>query len=165
MIKLLLSLILIASSTLVGNSFSVKLKTRRKTLSSIVSALIRLKTLLCFGSLETVRLLEECFCSEDFKLIKKDNIYESDCSFESAEKWVGEISRSFSLLASDKELLRDFIKGLGSTDVSGQVAHTELYINLFTERFQDSKIKESNKSGLYRVMGFSLGSAISLLMA
>ncbi len=165
MIKLILSLSLIVSSTLVGNSFSSKLKSRSKSLTSILSSLIRLKTLLCFGSFDTSRLLEECFCSEDFMLMDKENIPDSDFSSEAIERCVRKIHKSFSLSDSDKELLRNFIRGLGSTDVSGQVAHTELYINLFTERLQESKTKESHKSGLYRIMGFSLGSAISLLMA
>lgn len=165
MIKLILSLVLIISATLVGNSFSVKLRTRSQTLNSIILALTKIKTMLCFGSFETKRILEDSFCSYEFQIIDKEFLKASEFCFDSIESIVYKIPKRFSLNGADKDLLRDFISGLGSTDVSGQVAHTELYLSLFSERYKESKAKETDKSKLYRIMGFSFGSAISLLIA
>lgn len=164
MVKLIFTLVVIISSCLVGNSFSVRLANRRKTLTSIVSAITRAKTLICFGGIDTKRVIEECFCTEAFPLLdtvelKSDNF---DVSFKSS---VNKISPAFSLNKSDKELLKDFGTNLGMTDVTGQVAHAELYAELFSERLKQVKAQENEKSKLYRILGFSVGSAISLLIA
>ncbi len=164
MIKLILSLILIMSSFFVGNTFSVKLTNRRKTLSSILSAISRIKTLICFGGVDTVRVVEECFCSSDFPLMNEDLLSSNSDYGKAFAECVEKISRSFSLTKSDKELLTQFGANLGSSDVTGQVAHAELYAELFSERLNLAKEQENTKSKLYRVLGFSLGCAISLLI-
>ncbi len=163
MIKLIFSLILIISATLIGNTFSIRLTNRRKTLSSIVSAISRIKTLICFGGMDIKRVVEQCLCAEDFPLI--DSAHLSFTHFDKGfEISVDKISKSFSLTKSDKELLTQFGTQLGSTDVTGQIAHTELYATLFAERLNLVKEQESTKAKLYRVLGFSLGCAISLLI-
>ncbi len=164
MIKLILSLVLIISSSLIGNSFSVKLSNRRKTLSLILSAISRIKTLICFGGMDIFRIVEECFCTSDFPLMERDLFCNNSDYNKAFDESVSKISRNFSLAKSDKELLSQFGSNLGSTDVTGQVAHTELYAQLFAERLSLVKEQEDAKSKLYRVLGFSLGCAISLLI-
>lgn len=164
MIKLILSLVLIIVSSLIGNSFSLKLTTRRKTLVSIHNAINRIKTLICFGGMDTYRVVEECFCTPDFPLMEND-LFRGNCDYDKAfEESVSKINRSFSLTKADKELLCQFGSNLGATDVTGQIAHTELYAQLFSERLDYVKAEESSKSKLYRVLGFSLGCAVSLLV-
>lgn len=164
MLKIILSFVFVISASLLGNTFSLKLMNRRKTLTSIVNAISRAKTLICFGSFDTRRVVAESFCSEDFPLMNCNDI---DCekpydkAFESS---VDKINNRFSLTKADKELLVQFGSKLGSTDVTGQVAHAELYIELFNERLSKAREEESSKSKLYRVLGFSLGCAISLLV-
>lgn len=164
MIKLALSFILIISASLIGNTFSQKLTNRRKTLSSIVNAISRMKTLICFGGMDTKRVVEECLCTEDFPLISCENLSTNSAFDKAFEESVCKISSSFSLTKLDKELLTQFGSQLGSTDVTGQIAHTELYTELFMERLNFVKEQENAKSKLYRVLGFSLGCAISLLI-
>ena len=164
MIKLLLCLILIASASLVGNSFSQRLINRRKTLSKILSAISHIKSLICFGGIEVVSVVEECFCSEEFKLINPE-VLDSDLPYDQAfEKSVENISKNFSLTKSDKELLVQFGTYPGTKDITGQIAHTELYAQLFTERLNAVKEQEASKSKLYRILGFSFGCAVSLLI-
>ena len=164
MIKLILSLVLIITSSLIGNSFSVKISNRRKTLASIYNAITRAKTLICFGGMDTYRVIEECFCTTEFPLME-NNLFTDDCQYNKVfEESVGKINRNFSLTKADKELLTQFGSNLGSTDVTGQIAHTELYANLFSERLDIVKTEEQAKSKLFRVLGFSLGCAISLLI-
>lgn len=164
MIKLVLSLVLIFSASLIGNTFSQRLTNRRKTLSSIVGAIGRIKTLICFGGIDTRRVVEDCLCADDFPLMNAEDL-SSESSYDKAfEKCVAKISNSFSLTKSDKELLCNFGSQLGCTDVTGQIAHTELYSELFTERLNFVKEQERCKAKLYRVLGFSLGCAITLLI-
>ncbi len=164
MVKLIFTLVVIVSSCLVGNSFSIKLTNRRKTLTSIVSAINKAKTLICFGGMDTKRVVEECFCGEDFPLLVAEELRgdDFDVSFKNA---VSKIGSAFSLNKADKELFIGFGANLGMTDVTGQVAHTELYAELFSERLKQVKAQENEKSRLYRILGFSVGSAISLLIA
>lgn len=164
MFKLIFALVVIVSSSLIGNSFSVKLTNRRKTLSEIVNSINKGKTLICFGGMDTKRVVQECFCSEDFMLLDKDMLENErfDISFENS---VRKINPAFSLTKADKELLLQFGTKLGMTDVTGQVAHTELYAQLFSERLSQVKTQENEKTRLYRILGFSVGSAISLLIA
>lgn len=164
MIKILLSLVLILSTSLLGNTFSVKLTNRRKTLSSIVSAINKIKTLICFGGMDTKRVVEQCFCTQEFPLIGTEEINRDFAYDKAFEQSVEKISNNFALTKADKTLLIQFGTQLGSTDITGQIAHTELYAELFTERLNSVKEQEFTKSKLYRVLGFSLGCAVSLLI-
>lgn len=164
MIKLILSLILIIVSSLIGNSFSVKLIARKNTLSSIHNSIKKIKTLICFGGMDIHRVIEECFCTPEFPLMEAEVFYDN-CDFDKAfNESVSKISRNYSLTKADKELLCQFGSELGTTDITGQIAHTELYSQLFSERLDNVKAEENAKSKLYRVLGFSLGCAISLLI-
>ena len=164
MIKLIFSLVLITVSSLIGNSFSVRLSTRRKTLFSINNAIGRIKTLICFGGMDIYRVCQECFCSAEFPLFERET-FSSNKEYDKVfEDNVNRISRSFSLTKDDKELLSQFGSNLGTTDITGQIAHTELYAQLFSERLDMVKSEELKKSKLYRVLGFSLGCAVSLLI-
>jgi len=163
-IKIIFSFVLILSSALIGNSFSQKLINRRKTLTSLVGAISRIKTLICFGGEDISLIIKKCLCTEDFPLMNAsvfDEYKEFDKSF---LKGVKSINTKFSLTNSDKELLMQFGSLLGTTDIQGQIAHTELYSCLFTEKLNKVKEQESSKTNLYRVLGFSLGCVISLLI-
>ena len=164
MVKLVFAFIVVISSCLLGNSFSVKLINRRKSLELILGAINKAKTLICFGGMDIRRVVEECFCTEEFPLLEK-NMITSDGFDVTFNKSVNNIKSAFSLTKADKELLAQFGHGLGMTDVTGQVAHTELYAELFSERLRQIKDQENEKSRLYRILGFSIGSAISLLIA
>lgn len=164
MYKLILSMIIILCSTFIGYSFSLKLTNRRKTLNSIVSAISRMKTLICFGSFEISRVVNDCFASEEFNLISINEIAPDTSYNEAFSVSVRNINKKYSLSDSDKDLLVSFGSELGTTDISGQLSHAELYQNLFSERLSDAKEQENVKSRLYKVLGFSLGCAISLLI-
>lgn len=164
MIKLIFALVVVTSSTLVGNSFSLRLSNRRKTLESVVKAISRMKTLICFGSFDTSRVVAECLCEDEFPLLDIDNIDNTADFSTKLSTAIDNISSAFSLNKSDKKLLSEFSSQLGATDVTGQVAHTELYSQLFSQRLEQAKIQESQKSKLYRILGFSLGCAITLMV-
>ena len=165
MYKLVLSVLIVLCATFLGNSFALKLSMRRKTLNMIVSAISRMKTLICFGSFEIIRVVNQCFYSEEFDLLCINNL-DSDTSYSEAfSQQVRNISKKFALNDADKELLVSFGSELGTTDIGGQVAHAELYQNLFLERLSEAKEQETVKSRLYKVLGFSLGCAVSLIIA
>ena len=164
MYKLLLSLVLIISGGFIGNSFSQKLINRRKTLSSLVNAISRIKTLICFGGMEITEIVEKTLCTNEFPLINYQYL-DADSNYDKAfETSVSNINARFALTKSDKELLLQFGSKLGDSDIQGQVAHTELYAELFSEKLSSVKEQEDSKTKLYRILGFSLGCAISLII-
>lgn len=164
MIKLILTLTLIVSASFVGNSFSQRLINRRKTLTKLLGAISHAKTLICFGGAEVSAVIEESFCNDGFKLLDFKSS-QAQLPYDKAfADSVNKISSKYALTKSDKELLIQFGVNLGSTDVTGQVAHTELYAQLFTERLCYVKEQELSKSKLYRILGFSFGCLVSLII-
>lgn len=164
MIKLMFSLIIIICASLVGNTFSLRIINRKKTLSEIIKAISRMKTLICFEKTDVNDLIKNCFASEEFPLLDCTDLENGFTYGEAFKSCVSKISGKFSLTKSDKDLLTEFCVFLGSTDVVGQVAHIELYIRLFEERLELVREQANSKSKLYRVLGFSLGCAVSLMI-
>lgn len=164
MFKLVLSLILIGSATFVGNHFSSRLESRRRTLSLLVESIKKMKTLICFGGYEVYRVIALSFENAKF--------FDAFCSqprsemefFDWWNECVDNIENKCGLNKEDKTLLKRFAEGIGVTDIEGQIANCELYSELFSERLSSSKETEKNKAQLYRVLGFSVGCAVVLLM-
>lgn len=114
--------------------------------------------------MDIAKVMEMSLCTPEFPLIDYESL-DSELPYDKAfEYCVKNISKEFALTEADKKLLTEFGSKLGDTDVSGQIAHTELYAQLFRERLTELKEQEISKTKLYRVLGFSFGCAISLLI-
>lgn len=164
MIKLVLSIILIIASFLIGNSFSVRLISRRKTLTEIVEAMSKIKTMICFGNMDVFSVISQTFGQiEGFDSYNK--ITEEDLDFTC---WyincLENISASAGLCKDDIEFLKKFSLALGVTDIEGQISNCELYTTLLTEQLKKAKEEELTKCRLYRVLGFSFGSITALVI-
>ena len=57
-----------------------------------------------------------------------------------------------------------FGEKLGITDVEGQLKHIELYKGLAKAHLDDSKKDITEKSRLYKTMGFFVGAAVALIV-
>ncbi len=64
----------------------------------------------------------------------------------------------------DAALLQEFGRGLGATDVEGQLAHCDLYLRLTEERLDEAQRDRDAKSKLYATLGVSGGIAAVLLL-
>ena len=114
--------------------------------------------------MEITEIVEKTLCTNEFPLINYQYLA-ADSNYDKAfETSVSNINARFALTKSDKELLLQFGTKLGDSDIQGQVAHTELYAELFSERLSSVKEQENSKTKLYRILGFSLGCAISLII-
>ena len=165
MLKILLCLVIVSSSAFLGNFYALKFINRRKTLSAILYALNKSKSLISFARFDVFRLAEGAFCSADFPLLDSKCFQDETLPFESSfRNAVENMSRKFSLKQGDKELLIDFAKALGETDVEGQIAHINLYEELFSQRLSLAKEKEQSCVKLCRVMGFTCGLGITLML-
>lgn len=63
----------------------------------------------------------------------------------------------------DIPLLLEFGRGFGATDLEGQLAHCDLYLQLANDRLEEAKRERDVKSKLYRTLGISGGIAAVLL--
>lgn len=164
MIKVALCLVLVISSTLLGNWFSERLISRRNTLELMINSLTKMKTLISFGGYEIHHVVQDSFIGfPDF--IKEFDTSENCLNF--AEFWnkcVDSIPDRYGLTSDDKKILRNFAEGLGVSDTDGQLSNCNLYCDLLREQLEKAKEKEKNSGKLYRVLGFSLGCVVTLMI-
>lgn len=164
MFNVILCMSLVLSATLLGNCFSERLTNRRKSIASLIEALSRMKAYLSFGEYEVFRLVKESFSGV--------KVFDAFCVCDETEadftSWwrnnVLSLDKSTGLTREDKELLLRFGENLGITDTDGQIAHLELYAQLFAENLACAKEAEKTKGKLYRVLGFSAGCALILII-
>ena len=155
--------VVLASSLFIGNWFSLKLLRRSSNLVSVIEVINRIRTYISFGGYEIMRVVAESFASApDFSAFTD---YETSDDFQ--EWWkncVSELSTTTALNNNDKELMLRFGAGLGVTDIQGQLANCDLYIGLFSECLDKSKEMERKNVKLYRILGFSMGCMVTLIM-
>lgn len=150
MLKLILSLVLMISSLFIGQSMSSRLYRRKETLSLFIRDLRTAVTKLEYSE----ATLYELFDSFSF---------ESDQPF--VPQWEGLISRYHSCLnKKDIAILTDFARELGGGDTQSQIRHIQYYLSLL--EMQQSRAQEDidQKANLYRILGFSAGVTISLML-
>lgn len=162
--KLICSIAFIFATTLLGHWFSEKLTNRRKTLQAISEAISKTETLISFGLGEITGVVIESFC----KINGFENVQlfcdEGNSFCESFHRCIDAIPSECSLTEEDKDLLKRFSEGLGSSDLAGQTSNCEYYKKLFDERISEAKEKEKSLKKLYKVLGFSLGCIIILMI-
>ena len=164
MFSLFLSFLLILSATLVGNSFSQRLENRSKYLGGFIEALTKMKALVAFGSYDIKTVVNESFSNISGLEVFCDtgNLEESFTDWWQSK--VSSIDKSKGLLQEDTELLIRFGEGLGITDTEGQITHLDLYSDLISQKLKSSKENANVKGRLYRILGFSLGCAVTLVI-
>lgn len=164
MYKFILSFVFIMSSTLLGCWFSQKLTNRKRTLEMLIDSINKTKTLITFGGYEISRVITESFGPiRGFSMVSE--LSNNDESFyELFYKCVDSLPSAYFLCTEDKELLKRFAEGLGVSDIQGQTLNCDLYSELFKEQLKIAKEKEKASGRLYRIMGFSLGCAVTLMI-
>lgn len=160
MLKPVLSLVLILCTTLVGNYFSLKLSSRRETVEGLLQGVTRLKTQICFGGIDIFTAVSECFGADIIRNLPHDG--ESISEYWSRQ--VDLIPKSSGLNKDDRKIIRDFGQNLGVTDIEGQINNCELYLRLFEDMLNNSKELEKTRSRLYRILGFSCGAVVTLVV-
>ena len=68
------------------------------------------------------------------------------------------------LTAENHSILLEFAVGCGRTDLDGQQAHVEYYRTLLTAGEEEARRTYGEKGRVYRVLGFTAGVAVALLL-
>ena len=82
--------------------------------------------------------------------------------FESWRQGVGKLKGQWAL-KGDIELLLDLGKGLGISDLEGQLSHLKLNSELTKLRLEEARECKVKKGKLYQMLGLSLGITTALL--
>ena len=68
------------------------------------------------------------------------------------------------LTAESRGILLEFAVGCGRTDMDGQQAHVAYYRTLLAAQEEDARRTYGEKGRVYRVLGFTAGVAVALLL-
>ena len=150
MFKLILSVILSLSALFIGQSMSSKLYRRRETISLFIRNLHTAITKLKYDNSTIYELFD-------------DFTFDRDQPF--LPQWYDLLSGYKAVLRKkDIALLSEFAQSLGSSDRESQIKHLNLYITLLERQLQDAQNDIDKKARLYRVLGFSAGVTLSLML-
>lgn len=163
-IKIIGSVLIVSACFLTGYSMARNLSVRRDFLKNLIVFLSSLSTNLRYNSSDIFTLVSLCARDDELSYFRFDDTLINQ-PFETmwAEK-VSSLPKSLSLKKSDKELLYEFGRELGKTDVDGQLKHIELYKTVFEKQLSSAEDDINKKSKLYKTMGFFVGVSAVLVM-
>ncbi len=89
----------------------------------------------------------------------------SDGDFRSAwRESVHKHSCEYALSERETTLLLDFVEGLGTADITGELHHCEQYSRLVRVCLEERMTEAHTRSGLYTALGLCGGSAAALML-
>lgn len=166
MLKLIGMLTLITTGSFLGFSKSKQLSNRVEFLEQYIRLLSYIETQIRYSSECLVDLLMSCEMDEKFSFINccLDKVA-NGVSFSKAWYYgVQKIPKETGLKCEDINLIANFGKGLGTSDIDGQVSHCELYKNLISENLSDARIQKQKKYKLYQMLGVCSGICAGLFL-
>jgi stage III sporulation protein AB len=171
MIKLLGSIIILFTSSIIGFILSANLKKRASELREIQSSTLLLQNEIMF----TFTALPEAFLkiSQHSKgIISKlylnigDKLLNNvvDSVFDAFTETFNELKDDMNLKSSDINVLLDFAKGLGKSDIDGQKKIFSLLDNNLRNCIEEADCHIMKNSKLYKTLGFSFGAIVVIML-
>lgn len=154
MIRLILCIVIVFSSTIGGFYFSSKLSKRKDILLNFELELKNTLTKIRYNQSNLSQLFENNFMGYSFDDSKKFSL-----------QW-NEMLNNYKEILTDEDIrvLADFSKSVGTLDLTGEISNINLYIDLIRERIIDAQKDIATKSKLYQTLGTSLGLCIAILL-
>ena len=161
MLKFIGILLIIISSFSVGWYFSFRLKLRYEFLLSFRDFISTLETNIRYNSGEIIPLIKSSAPKSISKFFMKDDVnnfsaYWSEC--------IENIPQLYALKNEDYNLMFEFGRMLGTTDIEGQLNHINLYKELIKSNLDNSELELKQKSKLSKLLGLFAGLAAALLL-
>lgn len=154
MLNAFLALAIVGACGLIGYHFTSKLSLRQRILSSFIELLDCAASRMQYSNDDLSDVFSDSFTGYRFV---KDQPF--------AEQWMDMIGRYKGVLnQSDADVLVSFSDGIGASDLDTQLRHIALYQSLLTERLEDAKKEQESKAALYRVLPFSIGLTLAILL-
>ncbi len=154
MLKILLCLVVVLSSTVLGFYYSNRLFRRKEILQLFINNLKDAQTRIRYESSNLCEIFSDKF---------SDFTFDSEKIF--LQQW-SELLKLYhdTLTKSDIKLLLSFAENLGKTDVNGEISHIQMYVELLSSSVNEAENSINSKSKLYRTFGVSVGLLISILL-
>ncbi len=157
---------LIAAATGVGIVESLKLSARVRYLEQYIGFISTVETEIRYCAPSLAQILQRhrgdsafCACFEDCAAEGEETPF--------PERWeqsVRRIPASSGLTGEDLRLIADFGKGLGASDIEGQLSHCRLGTELAATRLDRAREEKQKKSRLYIMLGLCSGIGAALLL-
>lgn len=163
-IKLIGCVLIVSACFLAGYTMSRNLIVRRDFLKSFIVLLSSLSTNIRYYSSDIFALVSLSAKDEELSYFRFDDALHNQPFEISWDEKISLLPKSLSLKKSDKELLCEFGRELGKTDIDGQLKHIELYKTVFEKQLYSAEDEISKKSKLYKTMGLFVGISIALMM-
>lgn len=161
LLKILGCSLMVLTGTAAGWSCAMRLKRRRDFLRKLRGFLSTLTTALRYQSGDIYRLTAASARQADLPLVPEN----ADKPFmQEWEKLVSRLPRSFSLTEQDIALLLRLGAQLGKTDLEGQLRHLALTATELDALIAESESLLSQRSKLYKTMGFFVGASSAILL-
>ncbi len=166
LLKTMLYVLLLGTSTSLGFVYSQKFNKRVDELNDFKSGLYFFKTKIRF----TYEPIQEIFCeiSKSIKSNAKDVFYKSckNMQLDDATKsWNKAISETeLSLTLEDKKALLTLGKLLGKTDAKGQISEIDLCLNFLDDQIKKAEEEKKKNSKLYKTLGTVLGIGMIIIL-
>lgn len=162
-LKIFGSVLVVAASFAIGCKLSHNLHRRRDFLKAFVTFISSLATSIRYSSADIFTLVNSCTGDDNlsFLLLNENDLDSFDTAWKNR---IDNIPKAISLTKSDRQLLYEFGSQLGKTDIEGQLKHLELYKITFAKQLSSAEDAITQKSKLYKTMGFFAGTAAALMM-
>lgn len=163
-LKYLILIIILISSSYMGLLKSKIFEDRVKELNKFQNALLMFKSKIEFTYEPIKNIFEEIS-----KTLYKDenNIFLEAINIEKniTETWNNAVDNyKCNFNNEDKEIIKMFGKLLGKTDINGQVNEIELTMKLIEKQIEKAEEEKSRNSKLYKTMGVVLGMGICIIL-
>ena len=154
MLRLIPALIITAASILIGCGLSLRLSRRSAVLNDYIALLDTAADRINYTAGSLADVFSDNFAG-----------YVFDPSQPFCDQWERMTAACADVLdREDREVLIDFARGIGCSDIPSELNHIRLYQGLLRERLDDARLNCAKKSALYRILPFSIGLAITILI-
>lgn len=160
-IKIIGAVLVVTAGTVCGFYFSLKLSKRKEFLIAFKDFLSALETNIRYKADDIITLITTSSSSPMLEFFS-DNVFSSFMDYWNS--FVENLPKSYGLTKEDINLIKEFGKNLGTTDIEGQLNHIELYKNHFETQYKKSEDEYKTKSKLYKVLGFFIGAVTALIL-
>ena len=153
-LRLLLGLVITGASILIGCNLSSRLSRRRAILGDYLTLLDEAANRMRYTASSLAAVFADNFAGFSF-----------DPVIAFAPQWerMADAYRDV-LNDGDRQILISFARELGQGDVPAELDRFRLYEGLLKERFDDAAAACEKKGSLYRLLPFSIGLAITILL-
>ena len=165
-LKLITYFLIFATSTTIGVIYSNRYKKRVTELKEFKTALNMLKTKIRF----TLSPLRESFLEISKNVQSKtkvvfENAYKLMENENATESWNRAINETeLSLTKEDKEILSQFGKLLGKTDIYGQLNEIDLCLNFIDTQIDKAEDESKRNTKLYKSLGLVTGIGLIIIL-